>query len=318
MRVKIISAAVAFAVVAQPSLAAAQCSMTQLPRHVDPARTRIYAASQGTPSLYFRADLDVNTDGSSRSYHPNDPHGRTLALNNIANAISAIWNGAGQRIDCAPRRGACYTRYIDTFVAARNSDWAVSGHPRVATAGMIPWQHDARLGRRAPCTIQSGPFRGYFVSPTAFVADPSKGECDQARYLDSLAFNAAVLPRNVTWASMDRRARLGDLVAVRSPQSGRVAYAILGDTGPARSIGEGTIALAAALRGESVSPAATYQQVRALALGDVQYLVFAGANIRSLVNGQLTQAAINREGERLLRAWGGAERLAQCATLRRP
>jgi len=318
MRMKLVSTIVAAGMIVQSSAAASQCSMSLLKRHGDPAGTRIYTAGTGTPSLYFRTDLDVNTDGASRSYHPNDPRGQSLALNNIANAISGIWNAAGQRIDCEPRRGACYTRYIDTFIAARDSQWATQGSPRVATNGMVPWQHDRRLGRSAPCTIQSGPYQGYFVSPTAFIVNPAKGECDQSRYLDSLTFNAAVLPKNALWSSLNKRARLGDLVVVRSPGSGRVAYAILGDAGPAKSIGEGTIALAAALRGQAVSPTASYRQVKALALADVQYLVFPGAGIKALTNGPFTQSDIDREGAQLLERWGGVQRLTQCASLQRP
>jgi hypothetical protein len=292
--------------------------MEVLTRHSDPQRTRIYSAGQGQPALYFRTDLDVNTDGASRSYHPDDPRGRSLALNNMGNALSGIWNASGQRVDCSPRSGACYTRYIDSFIAARDSGWKTSGVPRVATEGIIPWKMDPQVGRRVPCTIAQGPYRGYFVSQTAFIVDPSRGACDQARYLDSLSFNAAVLPRGANWNSLGRRARIGDLVVLRVPATGRTAYAILGDVGPARSIGEGTIALAAALHQARVSPTASYPEIRAMAMPDVQYLVFPGSNIRTGAGGAVSQAAIDREGERLFRAWGGEERLKQCGSLPRP
>src|SRR5687768_13308197 len=178
------------AVVIQPSVAAAQCGMTLLKRH-GTANTAIYEARQGAPSLYFRANVDVNTDGASRSYHPADPRGQSLALNNMGNALTGIWNAQGQRIDCTPRRGACFMRYINTFIAARNAQWNPVGHPRVATRHIIPWRHDPALGRSVPCTIATGPYAGYFVSQTAFEVDTTKPACDQARYLDSLTFNAA-------------------------------------------------------------------------------------------------------------------------------
>ena len=308
----ILSAAI---LAAQPALAAAECGMGPPVRHSDPGRTRIYASPSGVPSVYFHADVDVNTDGSSRSYHPADPRGRSVALNNIGNAISGIWDAAGRPIDCAPRRGACFTRYIDTFVAARDSGWNPSGHPRVATDGMIPWKLDSALGRRVPCTIQTGPYRGFFVSQTSFIADRSKPECDQSRYLDSLAFQAAVLPKRTAWASQGERAGVDDLVVVHSPATGRTAYGIIGDTGPADGIGEASVAMAAYLRDRAVAPDATYQEIKALALDGAQYLLFPGEAVRDHIQGSLSQERINREVEAVFTRWGGPARLAQCAAL---
>lgn len=317
MRRGLASLASVLALFSQTTPALAECGLSRLTSHADPARTRIYAATRGAPAVYFRSDLDVNTDGASRSYHPDDPRGQGVALNNIGNAISGIWNAAGQRIDCTPRTRACFTRYINTFTAARDAGWRPSGAPRVATEGIIPWRMDAQLGRRVPCTIASGPYRGYFVSQTAFIADSSRAACDQARYLDSLTFNAAVIPRNALWSSIGRRARVGDVVVVRSPANGQIVYGILGDVGPARSIGEGSIAMAAALRRTTVSPTASYRQIRAMALPDAQYLIFPGAGIRGLVRGAITQADIDREGARLFAKWGGEQRLTRCVTLPR-
>jgi hypothetical protein len=101
--------------------------MNKIANHGDSAATAIYAASGGEPSVYFRANLDVNTDGASRSYHPGDPRGKSLALNNMGNALTGMWNAAGERIDCSPRQGACYTLWIETFIAARDADYNPNG-----------------------------------------------------------------------------------------------------------------------------------------------------------------------------------------------
>lgn len=303
------------ALAANPISAAAECGMGSPVRHIDPDRTRIYASPAGIPSIYFHADVDVNTDGSSRSYHPADPRGRNVALNNIGNAISGIWDARGRPIDCAPRRGACFTRYIDTFVAARDSGWNPVGHPRVATDGMIPWKLDSTIGRRVPCTIRTGPYRGFFVSQTSFFVDPSQPECEQSRYIDSLAFQAAVLPKRTNWTSQSQRANAGDLVVVHSPTTGRTAYGIIGDAGPADGIGEASVAMAAYLRNRPVSPNATYQEIKALALDSAQYVIFPGESVRSHIQGPLTQEAINRVVEPVFTRWGGPARLAQCSAL---
>jgi hypothetical protein len=68
--------------------ALAACNMTQIVTHGDPAKTEIYASLEGAPGIYFVSDMDVNTDGSAKSYHPLDPWAKTLALNNLKNAIT--------------------------------------------------------------------------------------------------------------------------------------------------------------------------------------------------------------------------------------
>jgi hypothetical protein len=163
-----------------------------------------------------------------------------------------------------------------------------------------------------PCTIQSGPYSGFFVSQTSFIADRSKGECSQERYLDAMTFNAAVLPGGANWTSQGRRAAIGDLVVVRSPTTGRLAYAVLGDAGPRRSLGEASIALVAHLRGQTVAPNASYQQIRRLALQDGQYLIFPGTDIRRSDRGAITQGDIDEAGRRLFDRWGGVARLRSC------
>jgi hypothetical protein len=255
--------------------------------------------------------MDVNTDGSSRSYHPDDPRGERLAFNNMGNAISRIFNASGQDITCSPRSGACFTRFITTFEAARDSGYAPN-RPRVETAGMIPWRLDTSTGRRVPCTIADGPFKGYFVSQTSLSVDPNKGPCDQGRYLDSLAFNAVVLPRAVNWASQGTPTDDGDLVAVRDVESGRMAFAINGDRGPAKGIGEGTIRLAAALKGVDLRGDEPFEEIKRLVLRDVQYVTFPRNDIRRDAGPAFTQADIDRVGADLFERWGGKARLDEC------
>ncbi len=298
--------------VAMPSFGAS-CGMAGSIQHVDPARTLVKVALEGKPSLMFTADLDVNTDGSGRSYHPDDPRGKALALNNVGNAIKRIYDAQGADITCSPRKGKCFEQFIKTFEAARDADWAPTGHPRVTTDGMIPWKKSAD-GRSRPCIITSGPHAGYFVSPTAMAADPSKGACDQDRYLDSLRFNAVVLPGGSVWKSQGKSLANGDLVAVLNPANGVAKFAIVGDRGPAQSIGEGTVLLAAQLRDVPLTGKETYREVRALAISRVHYLGFPGTNVRNSLQGQpLTQALVDTLGLQAFEAWGGHERLKACA-----
>src|SRR6266511_1560327 len=88
------------------------------------------------------------------------------------------------------------------------------------------------------------PAPGFYVSPTS-LQDPTRAVADPRRYVDASTIPYVVLPRLVR----DRgRVRLGDFVAVRNRANGKIAYAIYADGGPAGKIGEGSIALAKALR----------------------------------------------------------------------
>jgi hypothetical protein len=272
----------------------------------------IRVAKTGTPSLFFEADLDVNTDGSSRSYHPHDPRGSSLALNNIANAIERIFDASGTDVTCSPRKGPCFQRFISTFEAARDSDWVPTGHPRITTDGMIPWQKQG--GRLKPCLITSGPHGGYFVSQTSLIVDRSKAECDQARYLDSLAFNAVVLPKYAKWSSQQRVLAEGDLVAVRNPLNRELAFAVVGDRGNPNKLGEGTIRLAAQLSRKLIAGNETYAEVKALQLDVSHVVAFPQTDLRKSL-GAFTQVDIDRLGRDAFEEWGGEARLAACARL---
>jgi len=294
--------------------------MAQVATHRGDANiTSIYGANEGIPSLYYRANMDVNTDGAARSYHPSDPRGRSLALNNIANAITGIFDAAGNDVSCQPRSGACFTRFIETFEAARDADYNPNGHPRIETRHVIPWSQPQNSDWAKPCTISGGPNAGHFVSQTALLVDSRKDECDQERYLDSLRFKANVLPGRAVWRSQGVVTDEGDLVVARERSSGRINFAVNGDVGPATSIGEGSIALAASLSNVTLRGNETYDEIRALAHADVDYLIFPRDDIRRIVGAgtPFTQEDIDRAGQALFERWGGAERLDACAALPR-
>jgi hypothetical protein len=305
--------AAVLAALGSDALAQPRCDMALAVRHGDPAATAILASTSGEEALFFSADLDVNTDGAARSYHPDDPRGRTLALNNMGNAITRIFDAEGHDITCSPRRGACFGTFMETFDAARDAGYDPRGHPRFETTGIIPWRLDPALGREVPCTIASGPFAGYFVSQTALLADASADVCDQARYLDALAINAIVLPRGAAWRSQGTMTDGGDLAALLDAETGLLAFALVGDRGPADAIGEGSVALAAALGGVTVADDATFAEIKALKRPRVATLIFPTRDVPRLTGRRFTQADIDRLGTEALAAFGGRERLEACA-----
>lgn len=303
-----------------PALTADLCNMTQIDTHRDDQHTKIYASTHKVRSLYYAADMAVNTDGTPRSYHPDDPTAKKgLAFNNIANAINRLYDAKGVRITCGDdpkdRHGACYETFITSFEDARDSKYNPSGHAVIKTKDIIPWRHDAALGRDMPCLNTVEPFVGYFISQTSISVDPAKDACDQGRYLDSLKYRAVVLPLKVDWRAGGIKTDDGDLVIIRDVESGRIAFAINGDRGPPEGIGEGTIALTSYLSGIKVAGTETYDEIKKLHRGRVQYITFPADDIRPKTGGKFTQDDIDREAAKLFKDWGGEERLNACAKL---
>lgn len=266
------------------------------------------------PTIFYRADLDVNTDGTARSYHPQDPRGISIALNNMGNAITRAWNENGQRITCdggdaSNRQGACFTEYMNAFEGARDLGFDPNAFPRIETKQIIPWEYSAAEGHIVPCLNDLG----YFVSQTSLSLNSSLGLCDQARYVDSLKINAVVyIPGRLR--AQGTTSDKGDLVIVRDRKSGRYAFAIHGDSNPVR-LGEGSVALAAQLSGSTVAPDATKSDMYRLKREEVDYLVFARDDVERYWRrrGGTTQARIEEFGMMVFKKWGGEDRFEACS-----
>ncbi|MBB3149772.1 hypothetical protein FHS21_006226 [Phyllobacterium trifolii] len=306
-----ISAAVALSLCWNSMAAATECGMNVGWIHNDTG-TITYQAPTGVPSLFYTSKMAINTDGNPRSYHPSDPRGERLALNNMGNGIKGIFKRLGGKyIGCTPRRGDCYERYISTFEAARDSNY----NPRtswVTTYGIIPWQRDINLKRDIPCTFQTGKYAGYFISQTAYPLYDGD-ECDARRYLDAMVFNANVLPNETHWESQGIVTDGFDLVAVYDEIRQKVVFGINGDRGPKDSIGEVSVAMAANMQGKSLTGTETYEDgILPLALPQVHYLIFPKVDIKKLKGRDFTQQEINEIGATALDEWGGLERLKAC------
>jgi hypothetical protein len=182
---------------------------------------------------------------------------------------------------------------------------------------IIPWRRDEALGRDVPCTITEAPAVGYFVSQTAVVVDDSRDICDQTRYLDSLTFNAQVLPRAANWRAQGVVTDGTDLVVARDAQTGRIAFGINGDVGPKDKLGEGSIAFVAALAGVTLTGSEGAGDIRRLVRPDVEYLVFPTRDVRKLAGAGYRKPTSTASLPRRLLRGGGEERLAACRSLAR-
>ena len=226
--------------------------------------------------ISFVADVDVNTDGALRSYHPDDPgyfnaDGKLdthFALNTVCNGVTIV-DAAGKTL-YGP--GQCGT-LLKEFARLRPLNWSDA-------AGVhVKWVGVASKGQSQPCIDQSG----YFVSQTARALDPKTDECDPAHWPDALKLSSIVLPADA--AMLAAGVKLGDLTVVREP-SGRLTGAVFLDTNNTR-LGEASVNVARVLRGGGPDPA-TYRAVLRLKLNEAEYFVFPGSGPQL---GKLTNAS---------------------------
>jgi hypothetical protein len=139
------------------------------------------------------------------------------------------------------------------------------------------------------------PAPGFYISSTS-LEDTSIDARDPRRYVDAESVNFFVLP-----GKLGLGAKLGDFGVVIRPDRNDYDYAVYADAGPAGKIGEGSIALAAALGIPS------HPKNGGIAHG-ILYIVFPG----SQQGWPLTQAEIDRHAAALFAKWGGLDKAKEC------
>lgn len=199
--------------------------------------------------ILFQTNLRVNTDGSPLSYHPQDPRGRTKALNNICNAIAVRRVGSDSNL--------CFTAFgeaIRVFEKFRDSNFQT-----VPPGFRITWNKVLATvqenGKDVPCVFKSGEFKGYFGSLTALRngLTTDRGECEVNDQVNPMTVPALVLAGG-QHPVKDFGAKVGDLLIAYNPRTQLFTTAIIGDTGPADNLGEGSVALNMKLLGTTTPP----------------------------------------------------------------
>jgi hypothetical protein len=208
-------------------------------------------------------------------------------INTLGNDASAFFYEAGLMIDAD---GAHHAYHPD----------GRSGLDYLANAGQPGnwWAlvtHNGESNGQPLIQTATDPAPGFYIASTS-LQDPNRDRKDPRRYVNSEAVNFIVLPRG-----LDLGAKLGDFATVIRPASGVCAYAVYADVGPVAKIGEGSIALAAAL-GIPSNP-----KTGGIAHGII-YLVLPGSGR----GWPLSQSEINRYASPLFRKWGGIAMAKAC------
>jgi len=217
--------------------------------------------------ILFQTNLRVNTDGSPLSYHPQDPRGQTKALNNICNGIAVRKTNSDKNL--------CFSAFgqaIHVFEQFRDSNFQT-----VPAGFRITWNKvlatTKENGKDVPCVFKSGEFKGYFGSLTALQngLTTNKGECDINNQLNPMTVPALVLAggQNPVKAF---GAEVGDLLIAFNPKTQLFTSAIIGDTGPADNLGEGSVLLNMKLRGTTTAPTNKLETFR-LSIEDAKVLI---------------------------------------------
>ncbi|OGB27188.1 MAG: hypothetical protein A3I66_11590 [Burkholderiales bacterium RIFCSPLOWO2_02_FULL_57_36] len=265
--------------------------------------TSVWSGEQSS-SLLFIESLNVNTDGTSRSYSVDDFWGERTALNNLCNAMKDACAGLSKD-ELRKRRILTQQAFANGWPDAQLKASRIS-------PSIIPFKNGK------PCS----PKNGFLISATALHKPAINDVCDTNNYVDSLIVPALVIPKNPSKTQLSefakRNAKVGDLVVAMVPGTAKPVFAVVGDTGPAGELGEGSLALNGSLLGKKAEPT-NYLEVRgkgafkgkAWTVPKAIVIVFPGS--RDTANPFMTRDRIDESAQQRFEKWGGLERMNACA-----
>jgi hypothetical protein len=228
--------------------------------------------------------MQVNTDGAPDSYHPDDI-GITHICNGVSVGASCVW-----KANC-----------LADFNQAKAEGF--NGPTKICFFAMATRQ-DGKPILQGP----GDPKPGYFVSTTALQQVGVDKKTPQAQ-LDSNQIPFIVIPRHWQQAAVPG-VKLGDFALVLRRSTGQISFAIVGDLGPKKKLGEGSVALHMALGNNPFRMRFGKRRAwQGIGPRDVLYVIFPNSRTDGR---QITTELINSHGARLLEEFGGKDRLLAC------
>jgi hypothetical protein len=280
----------------------AECVVQPMFKRPDEKGTRsiqVFAAPAeaslgGVRPLLFVSSLKVNTDGTRISYNKNDPRAKTIAINDMRNAM---------------RSG----KTIAQFEAIAAANW----QPLTITWAILSSDVIEKSKQTGgPCVDA----QGYLVSMTSDVAVPGGfgkvGDCKQDKWIDALTIPALVLPLpsggTPTQFTSAGAVSRSPVIAMTLDPARRLALGIVGDVGPADELGEASVAMNRTLNGlpdgsvpkNYQDAVAHYQAPKSIVM------IFPGSANR--VTRPITAATTAAQVKARFDAWGGQQRLEEC------
>lgn len=282
-----------------PSTAAVECSFT-------PAFTvgATPVVSIDGKVFAFSSGLQIDLDGAPNAYHR---LGRKdgKALDTLCNAGRAL-PGDGRPAYYGSEYGRC-DEFLKDVATAEAAGW--DGRTRIEWFALATKDEAQNI----PLVQDTGPTAGFYISKTALQdAVNFPNPADPSRYLDSRSIPYVVVPKGQKF-NFEGKSALGDAAVSYNPRNGKIAYGLVGDTGPGGKIGEASAAMANLLRDQGAPiPIAKmdYKNIQSLAIGQpIVTIIFKGQK----VSAPYTAEAVDSAAKAALSAWGGIERLKACA-----
>lgn len=263
--------------------------------------------AQARKLILFYSKLRVNTDGTERSYHPEDFDGTSIAINSLCNAISVfkkLPNGTESKLKCADSK--------EIFNRFKLNNWVEPVGYRITWKNVIA----ERAGK--PCIFQEGEYKGYFGSLTSAKNDlqpAQSGECQSKNQLDALTIPNLVLA-SPTWKDQNGvsyqsplqifGAKKEDLVFAYNEETRSFVYAIIGDVGPPDNLGEGSVSLNMKLLARTEFPK-NYTEAKKFDTGTKKILTVIIPNSKSYkLQKPYTKENIEKRGKEILQEMGFA------------
>lgn len=295
------------------------------------------AGAKSSPHEFFATltRVAVDSDGSGRTYHPEDPLGSGVCqtatsadgkpglsgicpLDEFSSGGVYLFNGARMlsKSEFVSNWSELWPRIRDKSLrsvalsdaygpGAPRDFYFFHWHERDLTAffrdNIIPRDRDGY-----PCRYKAanGPRNGYFISSTTLEnrVAPREDGCAPGRYLDAETVPFVILPKGGFG-----KVGIGDVAIARLKQGGidRVVYGIVGDGGPATKLGEASIAFNAMLLGRYGDVFLDMKDTWTLDIeGPAVSLLVLGDTQRSL-NGDYSPRNIEAVARRELARWNG-------------
>jgi len=295
------------------------------------------AGQESSPREFFATltRVAVDSDGSGRTYHPEDPLGSGVcqkttsadgksslsgicALDQFSSGGAYLFSGSQKlsKAEFVSRWSEIWPRIRDKSLRsvalsdaygpeAPKEFYFFHWHERGLTAffkdNIIPKDREGY-----PCRYKAadGPSNGYFISSTTLEnpVAPREDGCAPGRYLDAENVPFVVLPKGGFG-----KVRVGDIAIARLKQGGvdRVVYGIVGDGGPPTKLGEASIAFNAMLLGRYGDSILNMKDTWTLDIeGPAVALLVLGDTQRSL-NGDYSPRNIEAVARRELARWNG-------------
>ena len=181
-----------------------------------------------------------------------------------------------------------------------------------------------KVGGNKACFRDKGKYAGYLSNltsidpiasnkPDAENVDGANLDDDACRHeikIDAEKLPGLVLPHGALGADGDgAKARIGDIAVLYNLHTGRWAFAVVNDSGPARDFGEGSIALNRILRSgytSSTPRPANYKDAKALHIANrVALLLFPGT--KEGFKGDYAPASVAKAAKEAFEKWGGGD-----------